>query len=180
MASRIARCLTMPCDGKIECDAYVVPEGGTAMVYITDPTNRRRLTPRLQEIFRGLEGIDRILEPGEYSSFGLPDPGQCEQMADLGLAARDGYGFPGAWEGREVTVRLEPEASVATLTGVAAVSPTSVLIRNRRPSAVTSYKRGNTGDGARMRVSKSARGAPASNVEPVLTVTATSFLSGAR
>jgi len=95
--------------GKISCDAYVIPEGGTAMVYVTDPANRARLVPQLKEIFRNLEGIERILEPQDYAALGYPDPAQNQQMSDLVLAAKGGYSFAGASDGSPV-VDLPPGA----------------------------------------------------------------------
>ena len=83
----------------VTCDAYVVPEGGSAMVYVTDPANRPRLVPRLKEMFRDVEGVARILEPADFSALGLPDPARYDQMADLVLAAKDGYAFAAGWDG---------------------------------------------------------------------------------
>ena len=96
--------------GKIECDAYVIPEGGTAMVYVTDPANRARLVPQLIEIFRNLEGVDRVIEPRDYAGLGFPDPATNPQMSDLVLAAKSGYAFAGAYDGNAV-VDLAPGGS---------------------------------------------------------------------
>lgn len=84
---------------RIECDAYVVPEGGTAMVYVTDPANRQRLVPRLKELLEPVEGVEQIWEPAVYASRGLPSPEENTQMADLVLVARDGYSFSASHEG---------------------------------------------------------------------------------
>jgi len=96
--------------GKIECDAYVIPEGGTAMVYVTDPANRARLVPQLIGIFRNLEGVERVIEPRDYAGLGFPDPAINPQMSDLVLAAKTGYAFAGAYDGNAV-VELAPGAS---------------------------------------------------------------------
>ena len=79
------------------------------MVYVTDPANRARLVPQLKEIFRNLEGIERILEPQDYAALGYPDPAQNQQMSDLVLAAKGGYSFAGASDGSPV-VDLPPGA----------------------------------------------------------------------
>lgn len=86
----------------IECDAYVVPEGGIALLYVTDPQNRARMAPRLKELFGSVEGIERIIEPPEYASLGLPAPSDNDQMSDLVLVAKDGYNFSGTHEGSAV------------------------------------------------------------------------------
>lgn len=88
---------------KITCDAYVIPEGGCGMLYITNPENRAKLTPRLEEIFRATEGVDRIVEPGEYADLGLPTPQRNNQAPDLILFAKDGYGmYPATYQGAAV------------------------------------------------------------------------------
>jgi predicted AlkP superfamily pyrophosphatase or phosphodiesterase len=91
--------------------AYAVPEGGIAMLYVTDPEQRARLVPRLKEIFRGMEGIDRILEPRDYAAFGFPDPASNDQMADLVLAAKTGYGFAASQEGKPL-MDIAPSDSI--------------------------------------------------------------------
>ena len=69
------------------------------MLYITNPENRAKLTPRLEEIFRATEGVDRIVGPGEYADLGLPTPQRNNQAPDLILFAKDGYGmYPATYQ----------------------------------------------------------------------------------
>jgi len=89
-------------DGQIVCDAYSIPEGGTAMVYVTNPARKRELVPRLAEIFRKTEGVSRVLGPGEFTALGLPEPSASERMGDLLLAAADGNAFNAANQGAPV------------------------------------------------------------------------------
>ena len=89
-------------NGKITCDAFVVPEGGTAMVYVTDESKKGTLTSSLKELFTGVEGISRILTPAEFKQFGYPDPKDNPRMADLVLVAKDGYSFSGSTQGEVV------------------------------------------------------------------------------
>ncbi|HOQ47405.1 MAG TPA: alkaline phosphatase family protein [Bryobacteraceae bacterium] len=96
--------------GKIECDAWVVPEGGSALVYVTDPANRARLVPELKRAFAGVEGIDRVFEPADYDALGYPSPERNDQGPDLVLAAKDGYSFSGAHTG-EAVIDIPPGAS---------------------------------------------------------------------
>lgn len=77
----------------VACDAWSVPEGGTAMVYVTDRAKRAALAPRLKELLSGLEGVERVIEPPEFAALGLPTPEEHDQMADLVLAAKPGYAF---------------------------------------------------------------------------------------
>ncbi len=89
-------------NGKITCDAYVVPEGGTAMVYVTNESKKAELTNKLKDLFADVEGISRILTPAEFAQFGYPDPKDNPRMADLVLVARDGYNFSGGVQGEAV------------------------------------------------------------------------------
>ena len=80
--------------GKVsKAEAYVVSEGGTAMLYVTvaDPSNA--ILARARQALDGLEGIDRVLEPSEYANLGLPSPTVNDQMAALFLTAKEGYSF---------------------------------------------------------------------------------------
>jgi predicted AlkP superfamily pyrophosphatase or phosphodiesterase len=84
-------------DGKVsKADAYLVSEGGTAMVYVTVPDGEGAILKRVRAALEGIEGIDRIIEPAEYASLGLPQPHDNNQMAALFLTARDGYAFTAA------------------------------------------------------------------------------------
>jgi predicted AlkP superfamily pyrophosphatase or phosphodiesterase len=83
-------------DGKVtRADAYSVPEGGTAMVYVTvdDPTGT--ILTRAKEALRGVEGIEKIIEPQGYAALGLPLPSENAQMGVLFLQAQPGYAFTG-------------------------------------------------------------------------------------
>jgi len=79
----------------IKQDAQIVPEGGTAMVYL----NGRKTAAEIKAALQGVEGIDRIVEPSAYAALGLPDPAKNYRMADLVLAAKDGYSFAGGDQG---------------------------------------------------------------------------------
>jgi predicted AlkP superfamily pyrophosphatase or phosphodiesterase len=91
-------------DGKVlQSDAYVVPEGGSAIVYLTvsDPTGE--LLARARKAIAGIEGIDAIIEPADYARFGLPLPTVNNQMGVLFVTPKDGYSFTAA-VGEEVVV----------------------------------------------------------------------------
>jgi predicted AlkP superfamily pyrophosphatase or phosphodiesterase len=88
--------------GSDDCDVWTIPEGGTAMVYITNQQKRTELAARLPGLFRGVEGIQQIIEPKEFREHGYPPPGPSSRMSDLVLAAADGYSFGGKLEGPTV------------------------------------------------------------------------------
>ena len=68
---------------------FVLPEGGTAFVYIADPV----LIPKVRQAFTGVEGLAKIISPDEYLALGLPRPERDPQFGQLLLAAQDGYAF---------------------------------------------------------------------------------------
>ena len=76
--------------------AWSVPEGGTAMVYVTVPDPEGQILRRTREALAGIEGIDKVIEPGEYQPYGLPLPSENDQMGMLFLTAKDGYAFTAA------------------------------------------------------------------------------------
>jgi predicted AlkP superfamily pyrophosphatase or phosphodiesterase len=91
-------------DGKVlQADAYVVPEGGSAIVYLTVPDPTGELLARARKAIAGVEGIDGVVEPADYARFGLPLPTVNNQMGVLFVTPKDGYSFTAA-VGEEVVV----------------------------------------------------------------------------
>ncbi len=89
-------------NGKIaSCDAYAVPEGGTAMLYLTSEEGSRFL-PRMLEEFLAMEGVQGILDRKDFPGLGMPTPEQNPQMPPYVLVAKPGYGFDRAFEGEPV------------------------------------------------------------------------------
>lgn len=78
---------------------YTVAEGGAALVYVTVPDADGDLLRRARQAFSDLEGIDRIVEPAEYGSYGLPQPSADPQAGALFLTAKNGYAFSGGATG---------------------------------------------------------------------------------
>ena len=72
------------------------------MVYVTKKAGQAETVAQLKTLFGGLEGVARIVSPAEYGPLGYPDPGKNPRMADLVLAAADGYAFHGAPDGEAV------------------------------------------------------------------------------
>ncbi|MFA6545065.1 MAG: ectonucleotide pyrophosphatase/phosphodiesterase [Limisphaerales bacterium] len=91
------------------CDAVANTLGGSAMIYVPDPAKRAALTPKLKDLLGKLEGVERIYEPAEYASLGLPTAAQNDQMSDLFVVAKDGYAFTHYPTGDEAVTDLTPE-----------------------------------------------------------------------
>jgi predicted AlkP superfamily pyrophosphatase or phosphodiesterase len=83
--------------------AWVVPEGGTAMVYVTAAGDKSATLGALTGLFQGIEGIARVLSGPDAVALGYPDAAREERMADLVLAASEGYAFDAAATGDAVT-----------------------------------------------------------------------------
>ena len=73
-------------------DAYVVPEGGSAMIYV-DRKHTAELVPKVRQALQGIEGIERIAAREDFPSLGLPDPQKDPQMAEPGSLAKSDYTF---------------------------------------------------------------------------------------
>jgi predicted AlkP superfamily pyrophosphatase or phosphodiesterase len=81
-------------DGKAaKAEAWIVPEGGTALAYVTVPDADGSRLARVKQALAGIEGIDRVIEPSGYAALGLPLPSVSDQMGQLFLTAKDGYAF---------------------------------------------------------------------------------------
>lgn len=86
--------------------AHVFPEGGIGMLYLTTP-DKAADRAKVLELFRDKEGVAEVLTPADFGKYGLPQPDQYEQMADLILVARDGYGVGGGATGDDFVVKSE-------------------------------------------------------------------------
>ncbi len=74
-----------------QVDAWTMPWGGAAGIYLTDRTARATLLPKIEAAVGGVEGLDRVVTGAELTALGLPDPVTSDQAPDLVVAVRDGY-----------------------------------------------------------------------------------------
>jgi predicted AlkP superfamily pyrophosphatase or phosphodiesterase len=74
---------------------HVVPEGGTAMIYVASPD----VIPQAVKALEGLEGVGQVIAQDGYAALGLPLPAKDPQMSPLLLTAKAGYSFSGATGG---------------------------------------------------------------------------------
>ena len=77
---------------------HVIPEGGTAMVYL-DQSQAAELLPKAVKALEGVEGVDKVVGVDGFAAMGLPTPASDPQMSQLLLTAKDGYSFSGATGG---------------------------------------------------------------------------------
>ena len=77
----------------VGAQVYSVPEGGSALVYVTVPEQADALLARAKQVLNGLEGVASIVEAPEFGKYGLPAPTATGQMGALMLTAKEGYAF---------------------------------------------------------------------------------------
>jgi predicted AlkP superfamily pyrophosphatase or phosphodiesterase len=85
-------------DARLADKAYVLPEGGSAFVYV-DRQREGEVRSALQQALKAVEGIDKIMLPEDYAALGLPSPDADPQIGQLFLTAKAGYAFSGATGG---------------------------------------------------------------------------------
>jgi predicted AlkP superfamily pyrophosphatase or phosphodiesterase len=92
-------------DGKVvKSDVYAMPEGGSAIVYVTNPDPQGDLLARARTAIAGVEGVAEIVEPKDYGRYGLPLPTASDQMGGLFITPKDGYAFVGTADGNDTVV----------------------------------------------------------------------------
>ena len=92
--------------GIVKARAQIVSEGGTAMVYFTDPATRDADMAKVRSLMKSEEGIADILEASAYSALGLPDPKKNPQMAEMVLVASPGYAFANNAQGDDYVTEV--------------------------------------------------------------------------
>ena len=84
-------------DGQIaRARAHVIPEGGIGMVYLTDPATRDDDRATVRRLFENAEGVAAVLDANDFPSLGLPAPKDHPGMADMIIAAKEGYSIGGS------------------------------------------------------------------------------------
>ena len=81
--------------------AQSVAEGGTAIVYLTDPKTKEEDRPRVLQQLREMDGVIDVIEPESFAKLGLPAPEKNPQMGDFILVARSNHAFSNQASGDE-------------------------------------------------------------------------------
>ena len=82
--------------GKTTWDAWVVPDGGVAMVYVTDPNRRSRILPRLTTLFDGVEGVEHLYAQEDFGNWGCPRRGRATRRRTCSSRPSQGTSSPAA------------------------------------------------------------------------------------
>lgn len=80
-------------NGSYRGDAWVLPEGGEASLFIRNPSRRAELVPKLKAYFENQPGIAAVYTAADMKKLGLPAPAATDQAPELYLAAKPGYAF---------------------------------------------------------------------------------------
>ncbi len=104
VALRDAGLMTVEAGQVTATQAYVVSEGGSAFVYVTEPDSDGSVLRRARQAISSIEGIDRVIEAAEYESLGLPQPSSDPQVGVLLLTAKTGYAFAAGAIGEKTVV----------------------------------------------------------------------------
>jgi predicted AlkP superfamily pyrophosphatase or phosphodiesterase len=79
--------------GTVLADAWVKSTGGSALVYVQEPTRRPMLVPLIQARFAKISGIAQVLTNSEARSLGIPAEIDTDQAPQLYLVAAPDYSF---------------------------------------------------------------------------------------
>ncbi|MBL4885403.1 MAG: alkaline phosphatase family protein, partial [Planctomycetaceae bacterium] len=88
--------ITLDSKNKIETRrAWSDGGGGSAGIYILDEENKESIRKQLLASLAKVEGVDRVLDVKDFMKYGLPDPKDNPQQADIMISAKSGYAFSG-------------------------------------------------------------------------------------
>jgi len=93
-------------DGKIaKARAHVIPVGGIGMIYLTDPATREEDRATVRRLLEDAEGVAAVLDPADFARLGLPTPDAHPGMADMVVAAKEGYAVGGSFTAKSVVTK---------------------------------------------------------------------------
>lgn len=84
---------------QVTSDAWVISEGGSALVYVTNSKLKASIIPQLQSLFANAEGVDHVYTPDSFASLGLPSETETDQAPVLFLTAKPDYSLDGGDKG---------------------------------------------------------------------------------
>lgn len=91
VALRRAGLVTLDGEKIAERKVAVVSQGGSAFVYFLDRSPG--IASQVKSLFAGMEGVRALLEPKDFPGLGMTTPDRDARMADLVIAAKEGYSF---------------------------------------------------------------------------------------
>jgi predicted AlkP superfamily pyrophosphatase or phosphodiesterase len=86
----------------------VVPQGGSAFVYILDDANRDEIIKKVKAAFANVEGVSSVIGSDEFAEYGIANPRRDPHEPDMMLFAKMGYFFGDTAAG-SIPVDTKPE-----------------------------------------------------------------------
>lgn len=71
----------------------VLPQGGSAFVYVLDEANRAAIIKQLKSKFAALEGVSSVITADQFAEYGVGDPNRDPREPDMVLFAKMTYFF---------------------------------------------------------------------------------------
>jgi predicted AlkP superfamily pyrophosphatase or phosphodiesterase len=98
-------------DGSWKGEAWFVPEGGSALLYIRDTARREEIVAKLKAYFATVPGVAGAYTNEEAQKLGIPARAASDQAPDLFLAAKPDYAFGNGMTGEIVTDLQTPRGA---------------------------------------------------------------------
>lgn len=71
----------------------LLPQGGSAFVYVLDDANRAAIVEKLKSKFASLEGVSSVITADQFAEYGVADPRRDPHEPDMVLFAKMTYFF---------------------------------------------------------------------------------------
>jgi len=71
----------------------VVPQGGSAFIYILDEANRDQIIQQVKVAFADVEGVSSVIAADEFAAYGIANPRRDPHAPDMVLFAKMNYFF---------------------------------------------------------------------------------------
>jgi len=96
-------------DKIVKARVQVIPEGGIGMVYLTDPATRDDDRATVRRLFENAEGVAAVLDAGDFPGLGLPTPENQSNMADMIIAAKEGYAVGASVKAKKLVAKRKTQ-----------------------------------------------------------------------
>ena len=93
-----------PGGGYAHVRAQAISEGGSALIYLTDPATANEDRQKVRELLAGKEGIAAVIEPKDFDKIGIADPRLNPQAPDFVVMAKNSYAFDASSVGEDFII----------------------------------------------------------------------------
>jgi predicted AlkP superfamily pyrophosphatase or phosphodiesterase len=71
----------------------VVSQGGSALLYVRNDSNRSEIIAKVRKAFTGIQGVSKVIGPGQLEAYGVAEPQDDPHAPDMILFADEGCAF---------------------------------------------------------------------------------------